>query len=102
MGVRPVYAGRCLYRRSAKEMGNGQAGIRPNGFDEALREIRDIMRLIAIGGEPGSGKSTLVGGLIAELGESRRIRSGLIRAVVFESLKLAILGVYDDSRFPGT
>jgi len=60
------------------------------------------MRLIAIGGEPGSGKSTLVGGLIAELGESRRIRSGLIRAVVFESLKLAILGVYDDSRFPGT
>lgn len=66
------------------------------------------MRLIAIGGEPGTGKSTLVCGLITQLTLNRKdagmryIKRGLIRAIGFDKERLLILGIYDDRRFPGT
>lgn len=62
------------------------------------------MRIIGIGGEPGTGKSTLVVNLIRELDPSAVtvVEYGLLRARFFPQYGLTVLGIYDGSTFGGT
>lgn len=61
------------------------------------------MRIIGIGGEPGTGKSALVLRLIERLDEEGRpVRLNLLHASYFIRHNLTILGIYDGSTFSGT
>lgn len=61
------------------------------------------MRIFAIGGEPATGKSTLVKSILAELEPSHAFSFGRMKGHVVKSMNLWILGVYNpDETFPGT
>ena len=61
------------------------------------------MRLIGIGGEPTTGKTTLMRSLMAALpGKWRDFSYGLLRGHWNDQAKVVILGIYDDSTFAGT
>ena len=59
-------------------------------------------RIIAIGGEPASGKTTIMRKLIKKLLPFKTIRYGLVRALYNAERNLYIIGIYDNSTFSGT
>lgn len=61
------------------------------------------MRVFAIGGEPATGKSSLMKAVIASLtGERKLFQFGLLRGYMYPDAKLFIFGVYDEKVFSGT
>lgn len=60
------------------------------------------MRLIAIGGEPASGKSTIVQALLASLWLGEGFKASTLVGTAFQRERLYVLGRYDGSAFPGT
>jgi hypothetical protein len=60
------------------------------------------MKLIAIGGEPATGKSTLIKKIIAGLESSIEYRCGLFRGTYYVKSQVILLGIYDEKTFSGT
>jgi hypothetical protein len=61
------------------------------------------VRIFAIGGEPATGKSTLVKSILAELEPSHAFCFGRLKGHVIRPLNLWVLGIYNpDEKFPGT
>lgn len=58
--------------------------------------------IIAIGGEPASGKTTLISTFLKHLGTFKEFQFGLLKGMVFKQHKIVVLGVYDGSLFAGT
>lgn len=59
-------------------------------------------RIIAIGGEPASGKSTLMKRIIKEILPLKTFSYGLVKGLYSKPLETYIIGVYDNSVFCGT
>jgi len=60
------------------------------------------MRLIGIGGEPATGKTALVSGVMARLGYGVPFKAGLCRGTFFPEDKIHVIGIYDGSVYQGT
>jgi thymidylate kinase len=61
------------------------------------------MKAIAIGGEPATGKTTLMRCITEQLnGKGQPFKYGLLRGVEYEQEKIIILGVYGGDKFGGT
>jgi hypothetical protein len=60
------------------------------------------MKIVGIGGEPGTGKSTLVTTFLQTLGSDVPFKDGLLRGMFYPEHRLYVLGVYDGSTFGGT
>jgi len=60
------------------------------------------MRVIALMGEPASGKTTVMNEVIARLGVGIPCASGLCRWIQFHKYRVVVLGIYDGSLFAGT
>jgi hypothetical protein len=60
------------------------------------------MKLIAIGGEPATGKSTLIKKTLIQLGDPSPFKSGLFRGNIYLKENVLILGIYDEKTFSGT
>ena len=62
------------------------------------------MKFIGIGGEPATGKSTLMQAFLRRLpsGSMTEFRFGKVRGRFYRSLDLYLIGVYDGKPFPGT
>jgi hypothetical protein len=60
------------------------------------------MKIIGLIGEPASGKSTVMRGLIETLGEGRVQKESLVCYTVFPQDKVYIAGIYDEAVFSGT
>jgi len=58
--------------------------------------------VIAIGGIPASGKSTLMKKVLREYEPLKSFKYGLLRGVYSEALNIYFLGIYDNSVFCGT
>lgn len=64
-----------------------------------------MRQIIAIGGEPATGKTSLMRGVIARLGGDNAFKFfqfGLVRGMWNEKEKVLILGIYDEKTFAGT
>lgn len=62
-----------------------------------------MIRVLAIGGAPASGKSTLVRSIIKKLGPVKRKKTDLLVYEVYEQSKVIVLGYYtDEDTFGGT
>lgn len=59
-----------------------------------------VKRIIAIGGEPATGKTTLMKRIIKDNMPFKRIKYKLLRAIKNE--EMCIVGIYDNSMFSGT
>ena len=59
-------------------------------------------RIIAIGGEPATGKTTLMRRIIKHYGKFNTFKSGLVQGMYNKEKQLYIIGVYDSSLFSGT
>lgn len=59
-------------------------------------------RIIAIGGQPASGKSTLMKRIIKEILPLQTFSYGLVKGLYSKVLETYIIGVYDNSVFCGT
>jgi len=59
-------------------------------------------RIIAIGGEPASGKSTLMKYILKQYKPLKTFKYGLVRGLYNEENNLYFLGIYDNSVFCGT
>jgi len=59
-------------------------------------------RIIAIGGEPASGKSTLMKYILKQYEPLKTFKYGLVRGLYNEENNLYFLGIYDNSVFCGT
>ena len=53
------------------------------------------MRCVAIGGEPATGKTTLVSEIYRNLKKPRNLKYGLVRGHVDKERNLALLGIYN-------
>lgn len=61
------------------------------------------MRIVALVGEPASGKSTLTKALIEKLGTKSDFKEGLTAGHKFKQNKVLVIGIYkDDATFCGT
>lgn len=66
------------------------------------------MKIIAIGGEPAVGKSTLVTTLMGQLAKNEfmlkpsQFKMGLVRGHTFSKSRLYVLGIYEGGKFDGT
>jgi dephospho-CoA kinase len=58
--------------------------------------------IIAIGGEPASGKTTLMKRILKEFLPLKKFKFGLVRGLYCEKRKLYFIGIYDGSVFSGT
>jgi dephospho-CoA kinase len=61
-----------------------------------------MAEIIAIGGVPASGKSTLMKKVIKEYKSLKTFKYGLIRGLYDKEKNLYFIGIYDDSVFCGT
>ena len=61
-----------------------------------------MVKIIAIGGEPATGKTTLVKSILMRFKPLKKFKYGLVQGLYNERLKLYIIGVYDGSIFSGT
>ena len=61
-----------------------------------------MAEIIAIGGVPASGKSTLMKKVIKEYKPLKTFKYGLIRGLYDKEKNLYFIGIYDDSVFCGT
>lgn len=59
-------------------------------------------RIIAIGGEPASGKSTLMKYILKQYKPLKTFKYGLVRGLYNKENNLYFLGIYDNSVFCGT
>ena len=59
-------------------------------------------RIIAIGGEPASGKSTLMKFILKQYKPLKTFKYGLVRGLYNKENNLYFLGIYDNSVFCGT
>lgn len=59
-------------------------------------------RIIAIGGEPASGKSTLMKYILKQYKPLKTFKYGLVRGLYNKENNLYFLGIYDNSIFCGT
>lgn len=60
------------------------------------------IKTIGIGGEPATGKTSLMVQIVTALGQSRELKYKLIKGSFFDDHKVALLGIYDGSLFAGT
>ena len=60
------------------------------------------MKIIGLIGEPAAGKSTVMRGLIASLGEGVVRKEGLVVYTEFAEDKVFVAGIYDEAVFSGT
>ena len=60
------------------------------------------MKIIGLIGEPAAGKSTVMRGLIASLGEGVLRKEGLVVYTEFAEDKVFVAGIYDEAVFSGT
>ncbi len=61
------------------------------------------MKIIGIGGEPATGKSTLMKSIISHFGDWQAVEWNQVRGIVSPSNKLFVLGIYHaDTPFVGT
>lgn len=61
------------------------------------------MKMIAIGGEPATGKSTLMMSVLKSLSVSEEFRHGKVRGHRFPNEKILVIGLYAEGQgFPGT
>jgi hypothetical protein len=60
--------------------------------------------VIGIGGEPATGKSALMTGILSALGPGSEVRSGVIRGTAHLGSSVVVLGLYgeDAGPYPGT
>jgi dephospho-CoA kinase len=61
-----------------------------------------VNRILAVGGKPATGKTTLIRKIIRDLGQCIKFKFGLVRGLYFEEYNLYIIGIYDKSTFSGT
>lgn len=64
-----------------------------------------MKHILAIGGEPATGKTSIVRGIISRLGGKEAFEAfqfGLVRGMYQRSENLMILGLYDETVFAGT
>lgn len=61
-----------------------------------------MLQVIAIGGEPGTGKSSLVTALLEQAPLSEPLRKRLVRGCIIRPWRLVVLGLYYGGPFPGT
>ena len=59
------------------------------------------MKCVAIGGEPATGKTTLVKEILKDQ-QMQDYKFGLLRGHLLESLNLLVLGIYNNDTFCGT
>jgi dephospho-CoA kinase len=59
-------------------------------------------RIIAIGGQPATGKTTLMRRIIKHYDKFNTFKSGLVQGMYNKEKQLYIIGVYDSSLFSGT
>lgn len=57
---------------------------------------------VGIGGEPATGKTSLMVQILKRLGASRGLYKGLVRGHFYDLSQVVVLGVYDGSLFSGT
>lgn len=61
-----------------------------------------MAEIIAIGGVPATGKSTLMKRIIKEYNPLKTFKYGLVRGLYNKERNIYFLGIYDDSVFSGT
>lgn len=60
------------------------------------------LRIVGIGGEPATGKSSLVRSIIVEAGPSAPLHFGLLRGTYYAARHLFVFGLYEGKTFDGT
>ena len=60
------------------------------------------MRVVAMIGEPASGKTTLMERFIGSMGDGRKFKYKKLRGIDFSSSKIIVLGEYFTGTFAGT
>ncbi len=61
-----------------------------------------MIQMIAVGGEPATGKTTLMKYVMTAFGEGKPFKFGKLRAIQFDDAKVFVFGIYDDGVFSGT
>lgn len=61
-----------------------------------------MITVVGIGGEPATGKTTLMREAMTVLGESTEFKYKLCRGHKFTAAKVLVLGIYDGTKFAGT
>jgi dephospho-CoA kinase len=59
-------------------------------------------RILAIGGKPATGKTTIIKEIIKAFKPYVKFKFGLVRGMYFDKQQLYIIGIYDKSVFSGT
>lgn len=67
-----------------------------------MNEDRESMKIIAVGGEPATGKTTLFRALLGKLGKGSCSKAGLVLYHEFPARKVLVLGDYRKEGFAGT
>lgn len=60
------------------------------------------VRVVGIGGEPASGKTTLMKNVIGEWSDGRAVKVGLVEAIQYKRERVIVIGDYEPGRFAGT
>ncbi len=61
-----------------------------------------MIKVLGLGGEPASGKTSLFKMLLNCLGRNEDFKFGLVRGYTFKSTKVIVLGIYNATLFSGT
>ena len=61
-----------------------------------------MAKIIAVGGVPATGKTTLIKSILNNFKPLTKFKFGLIQGVRSKLLRIYVIGVYDNSTFAGT
>lgn len=61
-----------------------------------------MIQVLGIGGEPATGKSSLMKQIMSYLGEGQTFSFGKLKGIQFDEPRVFVFGVYDDGVFSGT